>query len=379
MTPGRVYLDWNATAPLRAEAREATIAALDSIGNPSSVHGEGRAVRKIVERARDEVAALVGAKASEVVFTSGATESLSTVLCAGWASIVASGVEHDAVLAAARGSASRLIECPVSLDGVIDRDGFAAAVAAAGADGSALACVQLANNETGVIQPVRELAEIARGHNAAVLVDGAQGPGRVDVDCTRLGCDFLAISAHKFGGPKGVGALVIRNGRSLRPRVIGGGQEQRRRAGTENVPGIAGFGAAARMAKTELASGQRTMRALRDRFEARVQSLVPGAFVVASATDRLPNTTCLAIPGTRAETLLMRLDLAGIAVSSGSACSSGKIGASHVLIAMGLAPEVARSAVRISIGPTTREADIDRLLAELGAIAGSAAQRRAVA
>jgi cysteine desulfurase len=371
----RAYLDWNAGAPLRPEARTAMVAALDVIGNPSSPHTEGRRARAIVEDAREEVAALVGAKPAEVVFTSGATEANNAVLAGGWQAILLAGVEHDSVLAPARRLAqagrTRLLDLAVDASGVASAErvsdlagDLANEVRGAGA-GRALVTLQIANNETGIVQPVAAVAAAARACGLSVHTDAVQAAGRIAVDFNELGVDYLGLSAHKLGGPKGVGALVIRDGAGLPAFIAGGGQERRRRAGTENVPAIAGFGAAARAAARELATlaSMERVRALRDRAEAEIKAITPSAVVIGADAERLPNTTCIALPGAGAETLVIALDLAGVAVSAGAACSSGKVGASHVLEAMGLEPALARAAIRVSLGCGSTERDVTALAA----------------
>jgi cysteine desulfurase len=344
------------------------LAALDRDGNPSSVHAEGRAVRGIIEAAREEVARLVNAKPSEVVFTSGATEANAWVMAAGWPAICVSGIEHDSVLAPARSANARLVDLPATPDGVVDVQTSALTQAGEGA----LFCLMLANNETGVIQRVAETAALAREHGLAVHVDAVQAPGRIDVDFAALGADTLALSAHKIGGPRGTGALVIRDGASLPALILGGGQERRRRGGTENVAGIAGFGAAAAAIARDKDAAQR-MEKLRAMLEEGVTRATPDAVIVGKNAPRLANTSCIALPGRPAETLVIRLDLEGVAVSAGAACSSGKVGASSVLQAMGLAPEIARSAIRVSLGPETSETDIAAFLAAWSKVATSAA------
>jgi cysteine desulfurase len=360
MSRTRTYLDWNATAPLRREAQRAMVAALDVVGNPSSPHAEGRRARAILEDAREQVAALVGAKPTEVVFTSGGTEGNNAVLAAGWDKILLAGIEHDSVLAPARNARARLVNLPVDRDGVLARDGLAHALASA-SEGQALLTLQLANNETGVLQPVAAVADEAKGHGLAVHSDAVQAAGRVPVDVANLGVDYLTLSAHKLGGPQGTGALVIRGQRALSPFISGGGQERRRRAGTENVAAIAGFGAAAEAARRELAQMERVAR-LREGLERQVRTVTPEAIIIAARAARLPNTTGLALPGASAETLVIQFDLAGIAVSAGAACSSGKVGASHVLAAMGLSPQLAGAAIRISLGHGSTEHDVARFL-----------------
>jgi cysteine desulfurase len=370
MSAPRTYLDWNATAPLRPEARDAMIAALDTIGNPSSPHTEGRRARAIVEDAREQVAALVGAKPAEVVFTSGGTEANNAVLSAGWDTILVAGIEHDSVLAPAHASGATII----SLE--MERSGAVNACVPREASGRALLSLQVANNETGVLQPVTKLAEAAKAQGLSVHTDAVQAAGRVPVDLRELGADYLTLSAHKIGGPKGVGALVIDEHQSLPAFIRGGGQERRRRAGTENVAAIAGFGAAAAAAQRDLLQIER-MRGLRDGLEARLRAVSLSAVVIGADAERLPNTTCVALPGASAETLVIAFDLAGVAVSAGAACSSGKVGASKVLAAMGVDETLARAAVRVSLGWSTTQADIDNFVAAWSKIALSRATRAA--
>ncbi|MET0567804.1 MAG: cysteine desulfurase family protein [Hyphomicrobiaceae bacterium] len=373
----RTYLDWNASAPLRREARAAMVAALDLTGNPSSVHAEGRRVRALVEEARERVAALVGARPAEVIFTSGATEANNWALAAGWDIIFVSDIEHDSVLAPARASGARIVRIPVSHQGITQTEVVASGMPGhSGASGRTLVSLQMANNETGIIQPVATAA-LAREHGVSVHTDAAQAAGRVPVDFAALDVDLLSLSSHKLGGPKGVGALVVREGTEIPAFVTGGGQERRRRAGTENVAAIAGFGAAASAALSDVKEAQR-VAAQRDHLERSLRRLTPEAVIIGQSVERLPNTTCVAWPGKAAETLVIKLDLAGIAVSAGSACSSGKVGPSHVLAAMNLPADIARSAVRISIGPTTNVRDIRRLLRAWGEIgAARAFEKRA--
>lgn len=388
MTLGRTYLDHNATSPLRPEAREAMMAALDVAGNASSVHAEGRRARALVEAAREQVAATAGAKPREIVFTSGGTEANNAVFKGAWDQLLVSSVEHDSVLASAKHTDAPLVVMPVRRDGVLDV-AFVAAFLKRETSGfkRALLSVQVANNETGVVQPMAKLMALAREHGVAVHIDAVQAAGKVPLDFSQLGVDFMTLSAHKIGGPKGVGALVIRDGITLAPLLRGGGQELRQRAGTENVAGIAGFGKAAEMALAALPDMNST-RQLRDRLEREAMRIAPGAIVVAQAADRLPNTTCLALPGANAETLVIALDLAGIAVSAGAACSSGKVGRSPVLTAMGLTggahgePDLSGSAIRISLGWNTKAGDIDAFLAAWAQIAprqgAQAAQRLSI-
>jgi cysteine desulfurase len=360
MIRARTYLDWNATAPLRREAQAAMLAALDVVGNPSSPHAEGRRARAIVEDAREQVAALLGARASEVVFTSGGTEANNAVLAAGWDKILLAGIEHDSVLTPARNSRARLVDLPVDHDGVVVGEKLSRALASA-SQGPALLTLQLANNETGVLQPVAGVAAEAKQHGLAVHTDAVQAAGRVPIDVASLGIDYLTVSAHKLGGPQGTGALVIRGRGALSPLISGGGQERRRRAGTENVAAIAGFGAAAQAARRDLAQMAR-VGGLQAWLESQVRSITPEAIIIAERAARLPNTTDLALPGASAETLVIQFDLAGIAVSAGAACASGKVGASHVLAAMGLPAELAGAAIRISLGHGSTQGDVARFL-----------------
>ena len=377
MNARRTYLDWNATAPLRLEARAAVIAALDVVGNPSSPHGEGRCARSLMEDAREQVARLLGAKPSEVVFTIGGTEANNAVLGGGWTDILLAGIEHDSVRGPARRSGARLLDLMVAGNGIVQPASIGEAAVSAASPKTVLVTLQVANNETGVVQPVAEAAAAAKERGFAVHTDAVQAVGRIPVDLRELGVDFLTLSAHKIGGPKGVGALVVREGASLAPLIAGGGQERRRRAGTENVAAIAGFGAAAEAAQRDLGAMMR-VRALRDRLERDLRSLSQSAVVIGAEAERLPNTTNVAVPGMSAETLVIALDLAGIAVSAGAACSSGKVGASHVLEAMGLAPVLARAAVRISLGWESTEREVAAFLEAWSTIT-TRARERAVA
>ena len=379
MTGRRIYFDHNATAPLRPAARDAMIAALDLQGNASSVHAEGRAARAVVEDAREAVADLVGARPSEVVFTSGATEANNWVLNAGWSTILTADIEHDSILAPAERATGELVRVGVDPDGLVDTGAIAGHILCGpSAAGSTLVSLQLANNETGVLQNVAEVAAFCRSHGVFMHTDGVQAPGRVAVDFDALGVDFLSLSAHKLGGPKGVGALIVRDGIDVPAAIVGGGQERRRRAGTENVAAIAGFGAAAHAALDDLGRINR-IAALRDRLEGEILRISPDAVVVGEAAARLPNTLNVGLPGHKAETLVIKLDLAGVAVSSGAACSSGKVGASRVLIAMGLAESVAKSTIRISLGWTSSEDDLEPFLTAWARAGGADARERAAA
>ena len=365
-TNRRIYLDYNASSPLAGEAREAMLGALELSGNPSSVHAEGRKLRAIIEAAREDVALLVNARVSEVVFTSGASEANGAVMRGGWSAIAAARVEHDSVLAPIAAAAAEVIWLAVDANGRVDRAAVDQALArragSAGTSARRLVALQLANNETGVIQAVADVAAVAHAHGALLHTDAVQAPGRIAVDFAALDADFMALSAHKFGGPKGVGALIVRDGVDLPVLISGGGQERRRRAGTENVAGIAGFGAAARAALRRLRDAGR-IAGLRDRLERGLLGITPDAIIVGAGAERLPNTTCIVRDGSNSEITIIKLDVAGFAVSSGSACSSGKVGASHVLEAIGLSAHLARSGVRISIGAETTVEDVDSFIA----------------
>lgn len=364
MAGDRTYLDHNASAPLRPEARAAVLSALDVTGNAASVHAEGRRARGLVDEAREQVAMLIGAKPEEIVFTSGATEANNWAIKSGWDHLAVGATEHDSVIAPAQVADPELLVLPSDADGIIDTAPLAAAFPP-GARG--LVSVQLANAETGVLQPLARVVESARASGLVVHSDAVQAVGRIPVDFRALGLDLMSISAHKIGGPKGVGALVIRDGLDLPALLAGGGQERRRRSGTENVPAIAGFGAAAAAARRDLEQAAALLN-LRNALEEQLLGITPDAVVIGSASARLPNTSCIALSGAQAATLLIKLDLAGIAVSAGSACSSGKIGGSHVLAAMGIDKNLAASAIRVSLGHTTTIADIDRLIAAWRAI-----------
>lgn len=363
MSGTRTYLDWNATAPLHPEARAAMMAALDEIGNPSSVHAEGRRARSIVEAARESVAALVGAAADDVYFTSGATEANNWVLRSGWSTIFRAEIEHDSVIRAADASGARIVTLPTSRDGVVAVEPVVVEQLSGPSPlGRGLFALQIANNETGVLQPVAATAALASAHGLRVLVDGVQAPGRIEIDFDGQGIDYLTLSAHKLGGPKGVGAVVARQGAPLAPLIVGGGQESRQRAGTENVAGLAGFGAAAAAARREISVAADRLASLRGRLEAGIAAVTPDAVIIGAGAPRLANTSCFALPGRRAEVLVAALDLAGIAVSAGAACSSGKVGRSRVLEAMKLAPDLVEGAIRVSLGRTTTEQDIAAFL-----------------
>jgi cysteine desulfurase len=363
----RAYFDWNATAPLRQEARTAMVSSLKLTGNASSVHAEGRAARRLVEEAREKVAALVGGEAKNVTFTSGATEANMLALTpaielAGRKALrdrlFVSAIEHPSVRSGGRFPADAVAELPVTGDGVVDLHALRHAIARAERP---LISVMLANNETGVIQPIADIAQIAHAANGVLHVDAVQGPGRIDCRIGELGADLMSLSAHKLGGPQGAGALVSRGDIHIgEPLIRGGGQERGLRAGTENVAAIAGFGVAAAISANQADVAR--MAGLRDRVEAGIKAALPNAVIFGQNAPRLPNTTLFTVLGMKAETAIIAFDLNGIAVSSGSACSSGKVQASHVLAAMGVEPILAQGAVRVSLGWSTTERDIEDLL-----------------
>ena len=345
------------------------LAALELTGNASSVHAEGRAARHRVEKARAEVAALVGAEANNVTFTSGATEANTTALTPALEvdgnrkpcdRLFVSAIEHPSVLCGGRFPADRVEQLPVTPDGVVDLKALRNALDRAE---HPLVSVMLANNEIGTVQPIAEIATLVHEANGVFHVDAVQGAGRIDCDIEALGADLLTVSSHKMGGPQGAGALIRRGHVTVTdPLVKGGGQERGWRGGTENVAGIAGFGAAAVAAAAARQADARRMVALRDRLEAGLLAVTPQTVIFGRKAERLPNTTSFAVPGMKAETAIIALDLNGIAVSSGAACSSGKVQPSHVLAAMGVPPALARGAIRISLGWTTSDAEVEQFL-----------------
>jgi cysteine desulfurase len=363
----RVYLDWNATAPLRREAREAMTAAMDLSGNPSSVHAEGRKARKLVEDARAAVAGAVGALARNVIFTSGGTEANALALTPGLRRVsgplverlAVSAIEHASVLAGGRFPTEAISNIGVTRSGLVDLDRLRVMLADLP---PALVSIMLANNETGAVQPVAEAGEIVHSAGGLLHVDAIQAFGKVPFDINALNADLLTLSAHKIGGPKAAGALVLAEGLlGPEPLLRGGGQERGHRAGTENVAGIAGFGAAVNAAISAVDRDAIRLETLRNHLESGLRQ-TPDVIVFSDDVTRLPNTTMFTVPGLKAETAVIGFDLAGIAVSSGSACSSGKVQPSHVLQAMGYGPKLAQGAVRLSLGWSTSEADIDRCL-----------------
>ena len=365
--PDRVYLDWNATTPLRPEARQAMAVAWDMAGNPSSVHAEGRQARRLIEDARAAIAAAVGARPQDAVFTSGGTEANALALTPGLRRgaggpvrrLLVSAIEHTSVLAGGRFQVDAIEAIQATGTGVVDLDHLSTLLA----DGPpALVSVMLANNETGAIQPVAEVADIVHRAGGLLHVDAIQALGKIPFDIRSIQADLVTLSAHKVGGPKGVGALVMAEDvQGLEPLLRGGGQELGRRAGTENVAGVAASGAAVKAAMAALEGDAARLRDLRNRLERGLRE-TPGMIVFSEGAPRLPNTTLFTVPGLRAETAVIGFDLAGIAVSSGSACSSGKVQPSHVLAAMGVGKELAQGAVRLSLGWSTLAADIDLAL-----------------
>lgn len=368
----RTYLDWNATAPLLPAAREACVAALDMVGNPSSVHGEGRALRMLVEAARRDVAALVKTAPAHVIFTSGATEAANLVLTPHYrmgrtpltiGHLYVSEIEHPAIREGGRFARENVATIPVTSAGIVDLDALDARLQAHDkARGLPMVAVMLANNETGIVQPIKSAAEIVRRHGGLLVVDAVQAVGRMPVDIEALDADFLIISSHKLGGPKGVGALVSR-GEVLMPvpLIRGGGQEKGHRSGTENPAALAGFAAAARAALADLAERNDRISGLRDALEAGMRTATNDVIIHGAEGERVANTSFFSLPGLKSETGQIAFDLEGIALSAGSACSSGKVGQSHVLTAMGF--DAALGGLRVSLGPGSTEADVERFLA----------------
>jgi cysteine desulfurase len=365
------YLDYNAAAPVLPEVAAAVTADMHRYGNPSSVHAVGRRARAAVEQAREAVAALVNASIQQVIFTSGGTEANALALrglasAGNCSAVLASAAEHPSVLEHVAPD-NRIA---VDANGMIDLLALERALQAH--QTPVLIALMLVNNETGAVQPLAQAVDLARKYGARIHCDAVQAVGKIPVDMRALGVDSLSLSAHKFGGLKGAGALILRGGVDITADMLGGGQERRRRAGTENVLGIVGFGAAAGEVPRLLKDAARITR-LRDTLEAAVTSSAPHAKIFAHGGARLGNTSCIALPGVSSETQVMRLDLAGVAVSAGSACSSGKIAPSHVLLAMGVDPAVAKSAIRVSLGWKTTENDIARFLEAWRPLATNAA------
>ncbi|MES2254847.1 MAG: cysteine desulfurase family protein [Pseudomonadota bacterium] len=386
------YCDHNATAPLRPLSRDAVAHALTITGNPSSVHAHGRAARAVVEKARDLVAKLVGAKSDQVIFTSGATEANALAL---WGAVegaidrseteksaritrlFVSAIEHSSVLKTAqvvaeRAAGVRLETLPVTAEGVLDLE--ALRVALREGKGRALVAVMAANNETGVVQPIDQISRLCREAGALLLVDAVTAAGKIDLDAGI--CDYMTLSAHKLGGPQGVGALVVREEAPLAPQMTGGGQQKGLRAGTENLSGIAGFGAAVEAVLSD--TGERArIASVCDRFERALRTSLPDAVIFGEGAPRLGNTSNVALPGLSSQNIVIALDLDGVMVSAGSSCSSGKIAPSHVLSAMGVADELAGASIRVSFGWNSTQEDADAVVASLVKLASRVRARAA--
>jgi cysteine desulfurase len=366
------YCDYNAGAPVRPEAAEAAARALALGGNPSSVHAAGRRAKALLEDARERIFAAVGARAENVVFTSGATEALHLVLEASRGavkSLIVSAIEHDALAEHAPLVWPDARTAPVTAGGIVDLLALEALLYEA--PRPALVAVMLANNETGAIQPIAKVAALVRQAGGLLLVDAAQAVGRVDVNIADLDASYLVVSSHKLGGPPGAGALVLAPGAPFVTSRFGGGQERGRRPGTENMPAIVGFAVAAEWALRDLDADAKRLAAMRDRFEA---ALPRDAVIFGAGAPRLPNTSNFALPGLAAETTVIAMDLEGVAISSGAACSSGKVRSSRVLAAMGVAPELAKAALRVSFGHESKDSDVEEALNALNKIAGRRAQ-----
>ena len=348
-----IYFDYNATAPLRDEVRAAMIDVLGPPANASSVHGYGQAARHQIETARRQLASLCGAMPEEVIFTSGGTEANAMALLRDAPAIITSSIEHVAVL----DNAPDGLRVAVDGNGVIDLN--ALENAAANAPSGSIIAVMMANNETGVIQPIKEVVDIAHRHGHLVHCDAVQALGKMPINFADLGVDMMALSGHKIGAATGTGALIQRQGLASFPRMSGGGQEKNRRPGTENLSGIVSFGAAAAVVNQTHLTAQE-LRQCHDDFEARIKAEAPDALVMGEGAERLPNTSAIAMPNQKAETQMMNFDLAGIAISAGAACSSGKVASSHVLTAMGHA-KIAPYTIRISSGWNTQKEDFERL------------------
>jgi cysteine desulfurase len=360
---GRIYFDHNASSPLRPEARAAMLSALEAGGNPSSVHTEGRKARAVIENARETVAGLMGVRLEDVIFTSGGTEAANTLLqpLGDGATLLLGATEHPCVAHGHRFAAGRVRELEVDADGVADLAGLERLLDESGT--RTVVAIQAANNETGVLQPFEKIAALTRAAGASFICDAVQMAGRLPLDAASLGADAFTLSAHKFGGPKGIGAIILSaGGMQVEPLIRGGKQERGTRHGTENVPGVAGMAAALEAAVTNIKSTSAAMLELRNRLEAGLKRISPDAVIIGEAAWRLPNTVLFAVPGLSSETLLMSFDLAGVALSAGSACSSGKIARSPVLAAMKVPDELAAAALRVSLGWTTAAADVEEFL-----------------
>jgi len=389
MTISRAYLDYNATAPLRPEARAAMAAVEGTFGNPSSVHAEGRAARALMEDARARIAAILHVAPGDLIFTSGGSESAATILSpqTKWPGnqqpierLLVGASEHDCVLKGHRFPLANVETLPLDRNGSVDLEHLAARIAGLSArenSSSPMVALQAANNETGIFQPLADVKEALGESGALLVVDAVQWVGRMPSDPDNLPADALFVSSHKLGGPMGIGALALRRaGLEIDPLMHGGGQERRRRSGTENPAAIVGFAAALEAAVRDREIVQKRIENLRDRLETGLLAATPDAIVVGAAVRRLQNTSCIVISGLRAETAVIGFDLKGIAISSGSACSSGKVGASHVLEAMGMDDELASGAIRVSLGWETSEDEIERFLEAWRDITRSLEERR---
>lgn len=381
----RAYLDHNATSPIRPEAREAIVSALSVAGNASASHADGRSARRIIEAARADVAALVGAEPRCVTFTSGGSEAAATLLApnfvgkagqTGHRTLIVSAVEHSCVLAGGRFAPEAIRICPVDASGTVDLGRLEALLTEA--PGPALVSVMAANNETGVVQPIDAIRQLCVARGASLVVDAVQALGKLPLDLWTLGADAIFVSAHKVGGPQGVGAIIRgADAVDVERLVRGGGQEGRLRAGTENLAGIAGFGAAAKAVSGLIDAEMQRLGALRDWLEGQIVTMSGQSRVVGLPAERLANTSLTVHPGLDGETTVIALDLAGVSVSTGSACSSGKVAPSHVLAAMGLEAGEAKSALRVSLGWSTTRDDVERFMTAFAAHAGKAAARAA--
>lgn len=391
MTATRLYLDYNASAPVKAEVAEAMARALMLPGNPSSVHTEGRAARSAIENARAQVAALAGASPRDVIFTAGGTEAANAILAAGLrhehdkresARLLMGAGEHLCVLRGHRFAPEWAETIPFKADGTADLGWLAVRLEhlrKSEPQTRILVSLQAASNETGTVQPVRETANLAHAVDGLIHSDAVQAAGRVSVTLADLGADAISLSAHKLGGPKGVGAIVLAPGVLIEPLLRGGGHESARRAGTHDLAGIVGFGVAAELAMKDMTAETARLAALRDELEARLAALHTEIRFAGADVPRLPNTSLIMCPGIMSQTALMALDLAGIAVSAGSACSSGKVGRSHVLDAMGVAAEWADSAVRVSLGRDTSSSDVIRFVSAYAHLVSAATSKRSAA
>ena len=372
----RIYLDHNATTPLHPAVLEAMLPYFGAeFGNPSSAHHFGQRASQSIEHAREAVAALIGARSSEIVFTSGGSEADNAAIfgvmgyalrsqtkSAGSSSrLITSAIEHDAVLNVCRALETRgvsVIYVPVGRDGIVSPDAIRSAIRPE----TALISVMRANNEIGTLQPIAEIGRIATEAGIPFHADAVQAAGKIPVDVNRLGVSLLSLSAHKFGGPKGAGALFVRKGVAIDPLLYGGQNERGRRAGTENVAAIVGLGKACEIVRSDLAEASAHVAELRDRLESGLLARIPGARVNGDPARRAPNTSSLLLPGVESESLIIALDLAGLACSAGAACSSGAVDPSHVLTAIGLTPAEARASLRLSLGRTNTREEIDRAL-----------------